>query len=191
MKKILWMPIDVPKFPIENFYIQPDKNWVFWNYKNLTTDRITSYAESTLTDTIKEQYPELVSWLENFPILKICNIKYNIQKQIVSPHVDFTKPSDNFELYYNNLLNDPCGYRVLLSGSRKEKLYIVTKDGKKYTELPQSTDVYVLGQTNCKHGVDDEDGRCSLYLHFYIDKNKHKELLEKSWVKYKDYAICI
>lgn len=189
MKKILWLPIDIPKFPLDNFSLKTDRHYMFWNFKRLTVENESSYTESMIEETIIQEYPLLIDWLKFFSFSKICNIKFNVQQDIVHPHVDFTRPSYNKDLYYNNALNDPCGFRVLISGSRTDKLYIINKQGKKYINLPNETDVYVLGQTNCIHGVDNELGRKSLYLHGYIDKIKHDNLIKKSWNKYQNYAV--
>lgn len=189
MHDILWMPIDIPTFPKQDFYITPEKNWKFWDYKKLTVEKDNPYSCSHLSDSVRQNYPFLENWLNLFPFLHIINVKLNIQKTIVKPHIDFTNPKLDLELFKNNERNEPCGYRVLIRGSRNRKLYIIKNDKKIFVNLPKETDVYVLGQTNCLHGVEEDIGRTTLYLQFFIDENKQKDLLEKSWKKYKKYAI--
>lgn len=189
LNNILWMPIDIPKFPIQNFYIAPEQNWKFWDYKKLTVETNNPYSFSCLSDQIKKSFPLLDRWINLFPFVNIVNIKVNIQKQIVLPHIDFTNPNLKPDLFKNNQINDPCGYRVLIRGERDLKLYVMKDNKKIFVNLPNETDVYVLGQTNCLHGVEEDIGRTTLYLQFFIDENKQKDLLEKSWKKYKKYAI--
>lgn len=183
------MPIDIPKFPIDNFSIPTDTEWYFWNFKKLTETNKNPYENSEFLDEIKIKFPELIEWVNLFPFEKIINVKFNIQKDTVKSHIDFTNPKLNLDLYNNNKINEPCGYRVLISGNRKGSLYI-EKNGKKYYPiLPKTTDVYVLGQTNCLHGVDDEHDRRTMYLQFYINKYEHEDLLIRSFKKYRKYVI--
>lgn len=187
--KILYLPVDLPKFPVVNFYTDTDTEWNFWNFKKLTEKNITPYSATSIKSNFIEDYPDIINWLNNFPFLDIINIKFNVQLKTVRPHIDFVNPHLNENLFENNQINEPCGYRVLINGSRSEKLYILNKNKKVYATLPNQTDVYVIGQTSCLHGVEEDIDRRSLYLHFFIDKNKHNYLLKKSWKKYKKYAI--
>ena len=187
--KILWMPIDIPKFPIKNFYLDPTYDWTAWNYHKITEQTQHKYDVSNIKDDILVKFPELISWINLFPFSSICNIKFNVQKDDVPPHVDFATPEEGNELYLNNSLNEPCGYRVVIKGQRSNNIYIMSSRGKEYVTLPDSTDVYVLGQTTCLHGVESEPGRQTMYLQFYIDPVKHLEILERSYNKYKEFVI--
>lgn len=188
-KKILWMPIDLPKFPIANFSLDTKRNWMFWNFAKLTNIDSPKYSHSEIRKEIVKRYPELAEWIKLLPISSISNIKFNVQQSVVVPHIDFHSPDEGAELFTNNSNNEPCGYRVLISGSRTGKLYVVSGGEKIYVNMPNETDVYVLGQTNCMHGVEDEPGRSTMYFHFFVDPVAHKNLLERSFEKYKDYAI--
>lgn len=189
MNNLLWCPIDIPKFPIENFRVPSEFNWNFWNVTKLTEERSSPYEQTTLSDEISTQYPELVEWLKNFPYLTIRNLKFNIQIGTVAKHIDFTRPKLEPQLYKNNSENEPCGYRILLHGSRSHKLYVVRNGVKHYVTIPDSTDTYVLGHTNVLHGVEEDQDRITIFTHFEIDSAKHKQLLEKSIQKYSEYAV--
>lgn len=189
MNNLLWCPIDLPKFPIENFRVPSEFNWNFWNVTKLTEDRSSSYEQTTISNDIATQYPELVEWIKNFPYLTIRNIKFNIQVGSVSKHIDFTRPNLEPLLHKNNSENEPCGYRILLHGSRSNRLYVMRNGVKHYVTLPDSTDTYVLGHTNVLHGVDEDQDRITIFTHFEIDSFKHQQLLEKSVRKYSEYAV--
>jgi len=188
MKNVLWMPVDLPKFPIKDFSLQTKNSWLFWDFIKLT-ENFGPYGKSQLREEIKKDFPDLVEWINLFPFSDIVNVKLNIQNHIVPAHIDFTDPDGNRDLYDNNAANDPCGYRVLISGQRKQKLFVQKGKKKVYVDLPETTDVYVLGQTTCLHGVDEDINRTTMYLHFYIDQHKHRQILERSWKVYKDYAV--
>jgi len=188
-QNILWMPIDLPKFPIKNFYFNPTDSWTAWYFKKLTTRTKDKYSSSNLRTDIIKQYPELVTWINLFPFTSLCNIKFNIQKDLVPPHIDFASPEESKELFLNNSVNEPCGYRVVIKGKRQNNIYIVKNETKHYVTLPEDTDVYVLGQTTCLHGVEEEPGRRTMYIQMFIEPNKHLEILNRSYKLYKDYAI--
>jgi hypothetical protein len=188
MSTILWCPIDLPKCPIIPD-LQPNIVWHFWEYAKLTLNNENPYAVTNFTDEVMQRYPELVEWFKLFPYKTIRNLKLNRQVSEVRKHIDFTRPELDVDLHKNNSENEPCGYRILLRGSRKNKLYVVHNDEKIYCDVPDDTDVYVLGHTSTLHGVDDDDDRWTIFTHFEIDSEKHKTLLEKSLTKYSNYAI--
>ena len=188
-EKILWCPVDVPKFPLPNFKPETNKSWADWKFYRLTEKTDTPYDITTFTESAKNDYPEIVDWIKNFPYKNIRNIKFNIQKSFVTPHTDFDFPDKEPNVYKNNKENEPCGYRILIRGKRENSLFVMDGDKKVYTRMPEDTDVYVLGHTSTVHGVDEEPGRETMFLHFEIDATEHLKLLEKSYNKYKDYAI--
>jgi len=188
MNNVLWCPIDLPKCPVMP-NTKTDFVWHFWEVTKLTINNENPYAVTNFTDEVIQKYPELVEWFKLFPYKSIRNIKFNHQIREVTKHIDFTKPDLDVDLHKNNSENEPCGYRVLLKGSRKNKLYVIHNDKKIYCDMPDDTDVYVLGHTSTLHGVDDDDDRWTIFTHFEIDSSRHDELLAKSFNKYKKYAI--
>ena len=169
--------------------LETSSDWSDWKFLKLSERKLSAYDLSDYSDYTKQHLPELVKWIDLFPFISIRNIKFNIQKADVTPHIDFTKPKENVELFENNKTNDPCGYRVLIAGSRTNSMYIVHKGVKIYTTLPEETDVYVLRHTDGIHGVDFEPGRQTMFFHFEIDQASHNKLLAASYNKYKQYAI--
>jgi hypothetical protein len=191
MSKLLWCPIDLPKFP-SNLRIKPEIIWKRWNYASLIDRQSGSaYQKTKIKEEIAGEYPELIEWLNLFPIKSIRNLKFNIQLDAVETHIDFHRREDDEELYQNNNNNEPCGYRVLIKGSRENCLYIShSKDGEKiHCTMPEETDVYVLGHTDGWHGTEKDTDRQTLFLHIEVDPEKHQELLKRSLAKYGKYAI--
>jgi len=188
MKNLLWCPIDVPKIPI-TFNEAMGEKWLFWNKTNFTKKQITPYDNSQWTQYALETYPEFIKWFEYLPYKSIRNVKFNFQMEEVKPHIDFTQPNLKPDLYQNNTDNEPCGYRILIAGRRKNSLYVMNNGNKIYCNMPDDTDVYVLGHTSTLHGVEDEIGRQTIFVHIEIDKDKHNDILMRSLEKYKQYAI--
>lgn len=188
MRDILWCPIDLPKCPvIPEFSVT--KQWAFWQFLRLTNNVGDPYGRTDWSSEVKTKYPELIEWFSMFPIKSVRNVKMNKQVCAVDAHIDFTRPDAAPDLWKNNSDNEPCGYRVLLSGTRKNKLYVVDGDKRIYCDMPEDTDVYVLGHTSTLHGVENDENRFTLFTHFEIDPDKHKALLDRSLKKYGSRAI--
>lgn len=186
---LLWLPIDLPKFPVPNFELNPDTDWAYWKFKKITNPSEKLYQQTDFLDEIKTTYPEVVDWFKLFPYKNIRNIKFNHQIDLVGDHIDFTNPNADSTLFENNSNNEPCGYRILIKGKRTDALYIVHNDKKIYVTLPEDTDVYVLGHTSVLHGVDADPGRLTIFTHFEIDEQLHRDLINKSLTKYSQYSI--
>ncbi len=198
MSKLLWCPIDVPPVPNKEKLIEEltnkteSGNFYFWKFYKITEERsndIGPYDVVEIKKEIKQNFPELVEWIEMFPYKSIRNIKVNLQQEAAVPHCDFTKPELEPDLWKNNNDNDPCGYRVLLSGSRKDTLYLYENGKKIYCELPEDTDTYVLNHATGEHGVESDTNRVTIFMHLEIDPEQHKLLLERSLAKFSDFAI--
>jgi hypothetical protein len=189
MSKLLWLPIDIPKFPYPDMEITTETTWIFWSFGKITESRESPYDVSVIKKEILIKYPLLEEWFRNFPYKTIRNIKFNIQNSAVFPHIDFTKPEANPQLFANNSENEPCGYRILIRGSRTKMMYVVDNGEKVYVDIPEDTDVYVLRHSEGWHGVDDEEGRTTIFTHFEVDPEENKLLIDRSLDKYKDYAI--
>ena len=184
-----WCPIDVDKFPYPDMVMEASNDFWAWNFKRLTNDNMLSRTSVHLNREITLEYPLLEDWLSLLPFKSLRNIKFNVQKGEVEPHIDFGNPRKDPLLYENNRLNEPCGYRVMINGSRNNGLYIVQGENRIFANMPDDTDVYVLGQTCTNHGVSAEPGRRTMFLHFEIADVPHRSLLERSLDRYGDRAI--
>jgi hypothetical protein len=188
--EIDWMPIDIPKFPYPADVFNPtyDANHA-WKYDRLTTRHDHAYAASQLQPDVIQRFPLLKDWLRHLPYTSVRNIKVNFQHSPVRTHVDF-KPNDlDPQLYDNNQCNEPCGYRVLLRGSRNQALFLSQGEERIFPIMPDDTDVYVLRQTQTVHGVEDDPGRVVMYIHLEIDPALNHQLLVQSYRKYAQFAI--
>ena len=192
-KKLIWCPIDIPKFPYPDFDLPSSSTrWAYWDFKKITKKE-SKYAIAEIESIIYEEYPDLIEWFNLFPFKTIRNIKFNTQIEDCLPHIDFRyetcKTDASKELWNNNSINEPCGYRTLISGSKTNMQYAIHNGEKIYTTIPDDTDTFVLNSTTLLHGVDAEPGRKLLYMHFEIDTSANEKLIQSSLEKYSDYAI--
>lgn len=190
MNKLLWLPIDYPKIPdISPLLISSvlNEEFAFWKFLRLTERKESPYEINEWKLWIRNSYPHLVSWIEGLPFSNIRNIKLNFQTSKVKGHIDFVHPDADPELWENNNSNEPCGYRILVKGSRQNCLWV--KDQSYTCNMPETTNVYVINHTEGLHGVNDDEDRWTIFCHGEIDPIQHKILLERSLSRYKKYAI--
>ena len=119
--------------------------------------------------------------------MNIRNIKLNYQTSSVKGHIDFVHPDAEPSLWTNNNSNEPCGYRIIVKGSRLNCLWV--KDEKHTCNMPDTTNVYVLNHTAGLHGVNDDTDRWTIFCHGEINAIKHKKLIEQSLHTYNNCAI--
>lgn len=217
LSKIRFLPLDLPKFEYKEKVLkefEPDQEFYFWYEQYIThRDRAIPFHDPM---PIKPVHKELVDYvLEHFPFKGIVLFKLVRANRDVKPHVDdnyvdFHGPSKDYNLitkeFRDHQLNtEPCGYRMVISGDRGS-LYLTDGapeviDGKlTYGEITQHQSSYVPEETDCfalktygsMHGVkktEDDDNRLLLFVVGWLDEQRHRELIQRSYEKYKQYAV--
>jgi hypothetical protein len=202
MFPLLWTPIDIPQFT------QEQKDVLIKNYtKDYTSDTAKAMESQSFTERLydcryseskfKDEYCKTHQFLfdfilEHLPFDKLINVKIHRQyRDSTKSHIDFVNPTDELDLFKNNSANEPCGYRMVISGSRQGPLHIENSKGEKvFPELPSTTDWYAIGSTNVLHSVKVLDpGRMIIFAHGWINEDKHADIIDRSLNKYSKYAI--
>lgn len=190
LKKLLFCPIDIeiPKqldFQIHEIVKNPD-GASFWKSDHLL-DKI-SYDNNAANwkdlSADKEIYRSIV---ESLPFSALHHVRISIQNRPVLPHVDVAKENYSKKDYQKYLNLEPCGYRLVIDGS-KDSLYIINNSPVQ-TTLPTVPCLYVINSTTCQHFVSGDLGRKVLYIRGILNKNQHYSLLKRSLKKYKEFAI--
>ncbi len=157
-----------------------------------SASRLTAYnpywasASISTTDIERNNFDTI---LEQLPFNKITTITHKFQEREVHSHVD-VYPSMIFEQgeYQHIVDNEPAGYRILLNGNL-DRLEIFNGVNWVVARMPKSPCCYLLNSTVAQHRVKDDPNRELIYIRGFLDKEKHCNLIEKSYSKYKDYAI--
>tara|TARA_B100000029_G_scaffold194408_1_gene192465 strand:+ start:725 stop:1294 length:570 start_codon:yes stop_codon:yes gene_type:complete len=188
---INYIPVDIGQSLdkteiLDNF--TPHKDWNFWSFEKLTETKGGKYGKNEITEIAKGKYPKLCDYISHLPFTYISNVKINIQMEEVKPHIDFVAPNEGVELYNNNLENEPSGYRIVVKG-KNDVLKLHINDEVKTCYMPTDTDCYVINHTSGKHSLDNDNGRVTVYISGFINKDKHLDILNKSKNKYKKYMI--
>lgn len=192
MTQLLWLPIDYPKLPNIDHLLNIEylnEGFAFWKFRRLTTTQTNPYCKSEWDTWTLEHGSTLIDWFKDLPFSNLRNVKLNYQTELVKGHIDFTNPLSDSLLWDNNHKNEPCGYRILINGSRQNCLWVNTSQGNIECNMPEETDVYVLNHTIGIHGVNSDIGRWTIFCHAEIDPDKHRELINQSLLTYSSYAI--
>ena len=147
----------------------------------------------TWTDKSQTHAPMLIKWFEQY--LPFKDIRYCAALSSVGTiksHSDIPWNAPN-ELVNYHSQNEPALYRFLIAGDLIENGFYVSSDltPKTYTKLPKDSPGWVMGATSCLHGNDDAESNHKVlcYAMGELDRDRHYELIERSYVKYKDFAI--
>jgi hypothetical protein len=181
MNTLLFLPIDIDLSDVN--FTQFDKSVKLTAYN--------PYWESTVITketVIKNGFDNI---LDQLPFTDISVLTYKIQQKVVNSHVD-VYPSMNFkegELEHIRA-HEPAGYRFVLSGASDS---IEVFNGQEWVtaHTPSVPCCYLLNSTTALHRVKEDIGRTIIYVRGILDTVAHKHLIERSYSKYKDYAIQI
>jgi hypothetical protein len=192
MNNLLFLPIDIdlpnlefPKLLNTHSDIMGASFWTYEQLLDAKSDSLLPWRKDL--DSIRESYKNIISKL---PFETLENVRLSIQSKIVKPHIDVSDETKNksLENYKNYLDNEPCGYRIVVSGDRSA-LKLIVKEDIVTAELPSIPCVYLINSTTCQHFVDQDIGRKTVYIRGKVNAIKHKNMIEKSLDKFKNYAI--
>ncbi len=176
---ILFLPIDIDVH-LTSFY------------KEDNASRLTAYnpywASTSLSSTDIEKN-NLDKILNQLPFTKITTVTHKFQEREVHSHID-VYPSMIFEdgEYQNIKDHEPAGYRILLQGGL-DRLEIFNGVEWVVAKIPQAPCCYLLNSTLAQHRVKEDAGRELIYIRGFLDKQRHKTLIENSYNRYKEYVI--
>lgn len=195
-KGLSWMPIDIPFFQYKKELVAdfvadfiPNTAGAF-EAQRLTT-KVPKYGISEWNSNLTESQRHLKEYIDRYlPFEHLVNIKLHHPHRRGSMHIDFVIPDDNLDLFEHNSRMEPCGFRMIIQGTRQGDLAVMTDTETVIPVMPESTDWYVIGHTNVRHGNTQYcPDRYVLFCHGWINKEKHTELLERSMQLYKDFAV--
>jgi hypothetical protein len=176
---ILFLPIDID---LSNF----DFNQ-FDNSRKLKA--FNPYWDSSVitADTIfKNNFSGI---LQQLPFVKVTTLTHKIQKAAVGEHVDvYPEMKLSVEELDHIRQNEPSGYRIVLKGNT-DRLQIFNGSEWVTAYTPTAPCCYLLNATAGVHRVLEDIDREIIYIRGFLDIDKHRELIKKSFEKYEQYAI--
>ena len=195
------MPVDIPKFDrcselVDDFTIDFDQRNVDYDVRGqLFLHKKTNYEISTPKDDLTSSQLAVIEYCKKYlPFTDYINIKiHHIQSTGMVMHIDFGDQTKNPELYKHTQEHEPCGFRMVIQGTKSGDMAINNNDELIVPDMPEDTDWYLISHTGTLHGtpsnVDNIKDRYVLFVQGWVDKEKHNELISKSIVKYKDLIV--
>jgi hypothetical protein len=179
MKDLLFLPIDIDLSMLNFRQVNdphPATKWNgFWN------------ASFISEQTIKDNHLQPI--LDQLPFTRITRLFHKLQTVVVPSHLDVSPEMNYDEGELDHIKeNEPCGYRFVLKG-QTDSLSILTSKGWTQATIPSVPCCYVLNSSSGYHKLKMDEGRETMYVRGWIDSVKNKDLIERSLLKYKDYAI--
>ena len=214
---MIFCPLDIPPIPNKRQILDTfsgDESFAWWREETLLgeKDPTKPFGPAGKWTVKAKKYPQLIAWIQqNLPFKYFTYIRIARSRGDVWPHVDAnyaTAPLPHHMTMEQWMIddiraNEPAGYRFIVGGSRTN-LYMcknydpeykdssILDQPKYYCTIPDTTDAFIINHQDQPHGVDVDDTDKNRLVGFVIgkiDHNKHQTLLEKSKIKYKQYAI--
>ena len=213
---IRFMPLDLPVFEYKQKVLdefQPTTDFYWWKEQYISewtvneplhAPAILKPVHTELVDYIKEYFP-----FDSITLLKLIRANRDVAAHVDDSYTAYRGPKDNCRLIsekyrQHQLDTEPCGYRMIIAGDRSS-LYLSDgnpeiKDGqliydqittKKYCNVPETTDSFVLKSYGSMHGVDrtpGDDNRLLVFVIGWLDAERHQALIKKSEEVYKDHV---
>jgi hypothetical protein len=200
-KDILWMPIDLPVFDKKDELVKEFKTDFTADAKSydvrgqLFLEHSNNYAISKVKEGLTYSQNDLIEYCKtNLPFTDLVNIKiHHIKTTGMKLHIDFGDPEKNTEMWEHTNMHEPCGFRMIIKGTKSGDMVVNVDDNNIVPVMPDETDWYAINYTECLHGSNpvstDIDDRYVLFCMGRIDKEKHKELINRSINKYSDFIV--
>ena len=215
MFNLRFLPLDLPVFDSKQSVIDSfsgDIAFGYWHEEELTErDKSLPFnGPMRFTESAKLKYPQLLEYMttywpfEYYVYVKLIRAKRDVEPHVDGNFVDHKGPAGNYntitqEYLDHQLSTEPCGYRMLINGSRDSLYLCDTYDSsykrhdwdnleKRYCQIPNDTDCFLLRTNDSPHGVDrqaGDDNRLLLFAIGRLDIDQHNKLVEKSLARYQ------
>lgn len=203
-RDIVWTPIDLPKLDIDMDHIaelaeDPVLQKFYYQTKNVGQLTFLKPNHCGMAgdnpdwyDFALEQLPEVIEYIETLPFETIHQAFFVQSPRAIPAHYDE-------ELGMSKILKLQAPSHLHFRWSRvtdwRNEHFYMTRDSdatQVFPMLPPETNAFAYDGAVFEHGV--ERGfsireRVQLVIHGVYDLTEWHELLEKSWQKYKEYAI--
>ena len=213
--EILFLPIDIPKLSInldkiKAFRKQCMSDEVFGdrffrsvslrgpvNSKSKSFYHIyDATSDWQWTDTATDHFQEVIDHIKLLPFKLVTFVSFIGAKdnKLMPPHYDYPL----HQLPDHVKQNEPYAYRVSL-GDIHDAFYVSTMQGLTEDELdngkylfgnlPLTTNNWNMTCSKSFHGTLPKEDKETLFVSGILDEAAHRQLIDRSYKKYKDFAI--
>jgi len=203
-RNMVWTPVDLPYLDVDMDLVadlaeDPDLQQYYYQTRNV--GQLTflkpnmcgqAGADPDWYDFALEAFPEVIDYVKELPFKTIHQAFFVQSPQAIPCHYDE-------ELAISDILKAQAPSHLHFRWSRvtdwQNEHFYMTRDSDAtqiYPMLPPETNAFAYDGAVFEHGVDrgfSMRERVQLVIHGVYDLPLWHELLEKSWNKYKEYAI--
>jgi len=197
-----YIPIDLPKINIPNNFLESKKAKELFTkthspYTGFHFIPFPFYSEKWNEEFLME-WQFLKDYITiNLPFIKIVFVRISFQTENVGIHLDSSQINNPKSPNFNNNLSEhynkqifPYGYRILLKGNKNSLKLFSNNNNKAFQAIiPETTNCYCINSFKTKHSVEKDNDRCIVFIHGWLDQEKHNYLINKSIKKYQKYII--
>ena len=196
-KQFTMREVDLPD------YYNPEANpelFVFEDVKDTFRDCLNPSLPWRWNSLAKEHFPDLIEFIEtHLPFRKLTDVTLARSDDNLHPHRDQFYPAieqsvrTDWEDEHKNY--EPLQYRIVFDGTIEGSTYVChyydDEKPKTFLKLPQTTNTFAMGATNCFHGSTIGDAKTLVCVFGFLDIKKQEQLIKKSISKYSDYIVRV
>lgn len=219
MENVAYVPLDIPQINVpeemlwKEFYELQHNNyhWDYWKslvVKGYVKDWSDSYSNEVgfrarfdssktplwnpnLSPTLLEYFQKVLSALP-FSDCKFAEV--HGQQAMVPPHQDIESALNCYDVDADeNAEPEPAGLKVMLTHKNRKSFFVLDnkpKSIRKYISFPEETNSFAINERKFLHGAKYlGEAKLILTTFGFINKEKHKEMIERSIKKFNDYVI--
>jgi hypothetical protein len=142
-------------------------------------------GETVFHPEFAKLFPALVNAIKAMPFKELTGASVKIQRGPSFPHID------DLHSIEEEGLTEPKRITVSLTNVSRSTLYLQKDDVKMYTKIPEGYPCYAFNNKDVFHAADYDPSSIRIILDTagMLDAKKHKELIERSIEKFKEYVI--
>jgi len=162
-------------------------------FKNCLYSRfIPNLGPSLYANDIDKVFPEIPYMLDQLPFLEFSFVVMLMQREQVNTHMDAQQRDIIVDPTEIAIDIEPRRYNVLMNKHESKSFYVSeNKDSEKiYPNITKKQACFSICERYHWHGADYvEQNKIMLCVLGILDREKHRQLVNKSLKKYKDQAI--
>jgi hypothetical protein len=147
--------------------------------------QIVGNNETHFHPEFSKLFPELIEAIKVLPFKELTGASVKIQRGPSFPH------RDDLHTVEESGLEEPKRITMSLTDVSRSTLYLQKNDVKIYAKIPEGYPCYAFNNKDVFHAADYDPSSIRIILDTagMLDAKKHKELIERSVEKFKEYVI--
>jgi hypothetical protein len=155
---------------------------------------VPNLGEPRYLNNIDKLFPEIPYMLEQLPYKELTIVSLLLQTEYVPHHFDPHYGDVTPDPYEISIENEPHRYNIQLTHHNKNAFFVSEKHGgeKLYPKITKERPCFAFCERYHWHGSDYiGPNKIQLSVFGIVDRIKHKDMIIKNLIKYRDEAIIL